>query len=289
MFTCFGELGELMTGTVPDSAAMHEANTKVWDVRVDIHYRSDWYDVASFLAGESALDPIELDAVGPYAVGSRLLHLHCHFGLGTLSWERLGATPVGVDYSQRAIDVARNLAQRAQLPRSIFRCTPVEAIDDEPGFDVCVATWGVLAWISDLDAWAAGALRALNVGGVFFLADEHPHHFIWDHTVNDRLSARRSYFDRSHLVDPDAGTYIDPEARLSLPAFRWHHTLADVLTALSRAGLDIEEVEEYPEMPWRALPWMIPGRMNGFWRHPADALPVAFSVRGRKRPARLSV
>src|SRR4029434_5840076 len=44
------------------------------------------------------------------AAGKTLLHLQCHFGLGTLSWARRGAVVTGVDFSPKAIALARSLA-----------------------------------------------------------------------------------------------------------------------------------------------------------------------------------
>jgi 2-polyprenyl-3-methyl-5-hydroxy-6-metoxy-1,4-benzoquinol methylase len=82
------------------------SNRALWDELTPIHARSSYYDVAGFKAGKSTLLPIEREEVGDVA-GKSLLHLQCHFGMDTMSWARLGARVTGVDFSPRAIELAR--------------------------------------------------------------------------------------------------------------------------------------------------------------------------------------
>ena len=91
-----------------------EANRARWDESVQVHAASDFYGVDRFLAGESTLLPLDLEEVGDVS-GKSLLHLQCHFGLDTLSWARLGANVVGVDFAPSAVETAREIAQRAGL------------------------------------------------------------------------------------------------------------------------------------------------------------------------------
>ena len=65
-------------------------NLEFWDSVVSTHMQSDYYDLDGFLKGKSALDTVEVGVVGDVS-GKELLHLQCHFGLGTFSWERKGA------------------------------------------------------------------------------------------------------------------------------------------------------------------------------------------------------
>ena len=41
-----------------------EINRKSWNNRVDVHLKSDFYDVEGFLKGESSLNDIELGLLG---------------------------------------------------------------------------------------------------------------------------------------------------------------------------------------------------------------------------------
>ena len=55
------------------------------------------------------LHRVEVEELGDVR-GKSLLHLQCHFGLDTLSWARRGASVTGVDFSPKAIALARSLA-----------------------------------------------------------------------------------------------------------------------------------------------------------------------------------
>lgn len=100
-----------------DAARGLADNRALWDTLADFHGTDPddrSYDVESFLAGRQTLRGIEKQLTGDVA-GKDLLHLHCHFGMDTLSWARLGARVTGVDFSPRAITKARALAERAGL------------------------------------------------------------------------------------------------------------------------------------------------------------------------------
>ncbi len=58
--------------------------------------------------GMIKLHPLERGEVGD-VVGKKLLHVQCHFGLDTLSWARLGAQVIGIDYAEKAISLKGDL------------------------------------------------------------------------------------------------------------------------------------------------------------------------------------
>ncbi|MXY86750.1 MAG: SAM-dependent methyltransferase, partial [Chloroflexi bacterium] len=91
-----------------------EANRARWDESGAVHDDSYFYCFERFLAGNTTLLPLDLNEVGSVA-GKSLLHLQCHFGLDTLSWARLGAEVVGVDFAPSGVDTAREIADRAGL------------------------------------------------------------------------------------------------------------------------------------------------------------------------------
>lgn len=90
------------------------ANRETWEALAEHHPGTEFYDVEAFLDGESTLDPVEPEELGPVEGGS-LLHLQCHFGLDTLSWARRGAEVTGVDFAGTAVETARDLASEAGL------------------------------------------------------------------------------------------------------------------------------------------------------------------------------
>lgn len=91
-----------------------ESNKKNWNERVDIHEKSQYYDIDGFVNGNSTLKGIELNEIGDFK-DKKILHLQCHFGLDTLSMAREGAIVLGVDLSDKAIDLAKRLVKNQEL------------------------------------------------------------------------------------------------------------------------------------------------------------------------------
>lgn len=259
------------------------ANQAMWDARVPIHTASPWYDLAGFRAGALALDDLELAGVGDVA-GRSLLHLQCHFGLGTLSWARLGADATGVDFSATAIAQARALAAELQLPAR-FEQAEISVCRLGRLFDICFTSWGVLMWLPDLGSWAHTIAAHLRPGGTLFLAEGHPHLFIWDDERDGRgYLPRNPYFRHSEPVtDSEASTYVDTTIRLGHPQHRWNHPLAEVITALANAGMRIVEMTEHARLPWKPLTWMLPDEQRpGWWRINGDPFPLSFTLKAVK-------
>ncbi len=95
-----------------------KSNLAWWDEAAELHPATALYDVDGFKRGAESLTTIERDELGPLvAEGTTLLHLQCHLGLDTLSWARRGATVTGVDFSGKAVEAARRLADDVGLAR----------------------------------------------------------------------------------------------------------------------------------------------------------------------------
>lgn len=93
------------------------ANQALWNEWTAIHEASAFYDLDGFKKGGIRLRDYELAEVGDVR-DKELLHLQCHFGIDTLSWARAGARPTGVDYSEKAVTLARALAEELGLEAS---------------------------------------------------------------------------------------------------------------------------------------------------------------------------
>ncbi len=85
-------------------------NRRSWNSRVDAHYASDFYKVKEFVEGACSLQSIELELLGDVR-GLRILHAQCHFGQDSIALSRRGAEVTGVDFSEKAIAKARELAE----------------------------------------------------------------------------------------------------------------------------------------------------------------------------------
>jgi SAM-dependent methyltransferase len=169
-------------------------NRKLWDELVRVNAGSKMYDLPSFKAGKCTLDPIELEEVGD-VVGKTLLHLQCHFGQDSMSWARLGAKVTGVDFSPKAIDLARSLARELALDVR-FVCSDIYDLPSVLAgeFDIVFTSLGVLCWLRDLGEWARIAARFLKPGGTFYLREAHPVTNVFDNSRAAKgLDVRHSY------------------------------------------------------------------------------------------------
>lgn len=259
-------------------------NLKRWNELVEINASSDMYDLEGFMAGKSSLRSIELGDLGDVS-GKSLLHLMCHFGLDTLSWARLGAEVTGVDFSDKAIELARALSERLEIPAR-FVCSNVYDLPDvlDGEFDIVFTSYGVLCWLDDIDGWADVVSRHLKKGGTFYIVEIHPFTWVFEDDEEKGLAVKYPYF---HREEPDFfesdGTYADRDAKVENKAqYEWQHTLGDVVNALIKAGLRIEQVKEYPYSNFSNFSIMEKSE-DGYYRFSNDyELPMLFSIRATK-------
>lgn len=264
-----------------DLSSATEANRALWDAWTDIHVESAFYDLEGFRAGETALRAIELERVGDVG-GSSLLHLQCHFGLDTLSWARRGARVTGVDFSSRAIQVARSLAAELDIAATFVQADVLDLPDEWDGrFDTVYTSYGVLIWLPDLRRWAREIQRVLRPGGILHLVEFHPFGGILDD--HGRVSGV-PYFHRPEPTvyrNNPSYTGAGPED-LERPSHEWAWSIGDVIDAALNAGLTLEAFEELPFSPFPVEPFTEeyePGR----WRIPGVPvdLPLAYYLRAR--------
>ena len=139
------------------------------------------------------LYPEERELLGDIQ-GLSIVHLQCNSGQDTLSLARLGAQVTGIDISESAIDFARRLSDETGIPATFHRMDIYdwfeEAAHGLQRFDLAFCSYGVICWLSDVQAWAKGIATILTSGGRFVLIDYHPvaRMFTWD------LRRHYSYF-----------------------------------------------------------------------------------------------
>ncbi|WEK38407.1 MAG: class I SAM-dependent methyltransferase [Candidatus Pseudobacter hemicellulosilyticus] len=236
-------------------------NKQLWNNKVPVHLASGFYNVPAFLEGQTSLNSIELEELGPVA-GKSLLHLQCHFGMDTLSWARLGAKATGLDFSEAAIREARQLAHKTGQTAD-FVCANVY---DAPGyvkgpFDIIFTSYGTIGWLPDLQRWAKVIRQLLKPGGCFYMADFHPMVWLFD---NAFTHIKYSYFNNGQPIEEqNEGTYADPTASLNDKEFGWNHSLSDLLNALLQQGLQLSFFNEHNYSPYNCFANMVavsPGR-----------------------------
>ncbi|HEX6334188.1 MAG TPA: methyltransferase domain-containing protein [Flavisolibacter sp.] len=257
-----------------------DINRKLWEERTPHHIRSDFYDMEAFLRGKNSLNDIELELLGDVA-GKSILHLQCHFGQDTLSLARMGASVTGVDFSEKAIEKARQLAEDLHLPATFVCCNVYDVPMHLQGtYDIVFTSYGTIAWLPDLDRWAAVIAGCLEPGGFFVFAEFHPAMWMFD---NDFSGIRYSYFNRGPIVEQEEGTYADTGAVIKTESTTWNHSIGEVHGALTAAGLQVVILKEFDYSPHQ-LPHMEPagpGRyhITGF----GGKLPLVYSLKAVKQ------
>ncbi|MHA6266655.1 class I SAM-dependent methyltransferase [Aliiroseovarius sp. CAU 1755] len=270
---------------VPDDWAT--ANKATWDERVAIHLKADAYDLTPLREGRATLHPIERADIGDVA-GLKIAHLQCHFGRDSLTLAQQGADVVGLDFSPKAVELARALAEELDLsPRAQF----VEAdLYDAPDalarfgqFDLVFITWGAVGWLPDLPRWAGIVAGLLKPGGRLYLAEGHPAAMVFDDETmalpDGRPGYLAPYFDRKTWKDDAPRDYTGDFPTLQAGHEYWFdHTLSDILNAIIGAGLTLECFNEHDSVPWPLFSCLTPTG-DGMYGWPDKRwLPLSFSL-----------
>lgn len=260
-----------------------DSNRAHWDEIAPVHLRA--YRVDELLAGISQIDEIQKEELYPID-GKKLLHLQCHIGTDTLSLALDGAKVTGVDFSSQSIHIARELAQKMNLPVEFIEANVLELPDGLLGeFDIVYTSQGVLCWLNDIKRWAQTVARHLKPGGIFYIFETHPTLMMFDENQGSNFHVAYPYFhdpepfhDDEEYPDYADSTYIPKTA-----TYEWQWSLADIVNALIESGLTIELLNEHDKCFYKALPGMT-RTPDGWWILEGfeGMIPMAFSLRARK-------
>jgi len=245
---------------------LHEANRLSWNAGTRAHNSHKGEQADFFRNGGSTLFSEELELLGDIS-GQSLVHLMCNSGQDTLSLARHGASVLGVDISDEAVEFATALSRDSGISGRFERADVYDwlAGTDET-FDNAYMSYGAMTWLSDLEAWARGVARILRPGGRFVLIEFHPILFIFeeveDDNVVDRLRVRYPY-SGGELMSFDDGVsdyvaisgegltpdgYQEGEVDFRNPhachEFAWG--VEETVGALLAAGLRLTTLREYP-------------------------------------------
>lgn len=228
-------------------------NKATWNTKVNIHEKSGMYDLMAFKNGTTSLKTYELNALGDVN-GKSLLHLQCHFGQDTLSWSRMGAKCVGVDFSDEGIRLAQKLNEELHLDADFFCCNVLDISKHiKDTFDIVFTSYGVIGWLPDLKPWGKMIAERLKKGGVFFMAEFHPIVWMFDY-LGEKPNLKYGYMQDEVIYEEYEGTYADTNSKMMSKEYGWNHGLGKVVSALTEAGLHIEYLKEHDESPYNVLP-----------------------------------
>ncbi len=258
-----------------------ETNRETWNKKVAVHAASDFYDLQAFKQGANSLKSYELAALGDVA-GKSLLHLQCHFGQDTLSWSRMGASCTGVDISEEAIKLARQLNTELELDAEFVCCNVLDTSNNvSKTFDIVFTSYGVIGWLPDLKPWAKMIAERLKTGGVFYMVEFHPIAWMFDYTVAPP-AMRYGYRQEDAIYEEYQGTYAATDSEMTSKEYGWNHGLSDVVTALCEAGLTIEYLNEHEASPYDVFP-NLEKQSNGMYRLPEGLYPLLFELKASKK------
>jgi len=278
-------------------SAPMDVNRQHWDEATDLHARGNVYGIEDFKAGRCRLHRIEVEELGDVR-GKSLLHLQCHFGLDTLSWARRGASVTGVDFSPKAIALARSLASECGIDATFIESNVYDLPQVLSGqFDIVLFTsYGVLCWLPDLRRWGQTVARYLAPGGTFYIVEAHPFARVFPTPEDIEEGATELIPMFSYFHDP-AGTrwepssdYADRSLMATVPEHTWQHSMADIVNALIGAGLSIEFLHEFPCCAWDIVAFAEraehSGDSRGYWELPErfPKLPLMFSIKSTRLP-----
>jgi len=262
-----------------------QSNLKRWNELVEINAKSKSYDLEGFKEGKTSLFPIELEELGDIECKT-LLHLQCHFGMDTLSWARKGAQVVGIDFSTKAINLARQLSKELNIPAKFIESN----IYDIPKFihekfDIVFTSYGAICWLPDLYRWAEIIDYCLKPGGIFYIIDNHPFGNLIDEHYIETFQVGYNYFNKGepYRFDDDF-TYVDSNIKLqNKTSYDWFHSMGDILNSLLRVKLEIEFLHEFPFSFFQIHPDM-KQREDKYWEFQTFkfSIPMIFSLKAHK-------
>ncbi len=225
-------------------------NKQTWNNKTQVHTQSQFYNNQAFLNGLSSLNDIELGLLGDVK-GKKILHLQCHFGQDTISLARMGAEVTGVDFSDKAIDVAKGIASELNVSAKFICCNVLDlpnALNEK--FDIIFSSYGVIGWLPDLNKWANVISTFLKPSGKLILVEFHP--FIWMFD-NQLQNITYSYFNDEPIIETETGTYADKQDTNKYMSITWNHPISDVLTALLKQNFTLQIFNEFNYSPYNCF------------------------------------
>ncbi len=233
-----------------------EINKKLWNQRVDAHVDSEFYDNESFIKGRNSLNEIEM-ALLPDLNKKSVIHLQCHFGQDSISLARLGAEVTGVDFSDKAIEKAKELATQCNVTAEFIEHDVLTLSDNHhKQYDLVFSSYGTIGWHPDMSRWAKVVSSLLKPGGRMLLVEFHPQVWMYD---QDFKSIKYSYFNQEAIIESHQESYTDnSQVDESMQEIGWNHSLSEVINALIKQNLKVVHFSEYDTSPYNCFNHSIP-------------------------------
>ena len=262
-----------------------EINRRSWNNKTDIHIKSEFYDLKSFIKGKTSLNSIELELLGAVD-GKSILHLQCHFGQDTISLSRLGAEVTGVDLSDKAIESAKQIAKDTESTANFICCDMYDLPKHlNKKFDIVFTSYGTIGWLPDLDKWAKIISQYLKPNGQFVFVEFHPVVWMFDDNFKN---ITYNYFNSGAIIESESGTYADKSADITLETVTWNHSLSEVISSLLKNGFEMISFDEFDYSPYNCFNNTIEFETNKYRiEHLGKNIPMVYSIVATKKSSSL--
>jgi ubiquinone/menaquinone biosynthesis C-methylase UbiE len=172
--------------------------------------------------------------------GKNLLDLGCGGGQTSVFFAKQGATVTGIDFSEKQIDFAKNLAKKKRINKILFQQADIENLSafKDCSFDL-VNSSHVIHYIKNIQKCFNEVFRVLKPQGKFVFSVSHP----FNHIVEEKDSQiviKRSYFQKRKYK----WNWEFPEEGLKYPMELFMRKVSDYFIALRKSGFLIEDMLE---------------------------------------------
>lgn len=184
-----------------------------------------------------------------------IAQLCCNNGRELISLINLGARyGVGFDVSDEFIKEALMYKEISKANCDFIRTNILDISESYyEKFDMIVITVGVLCWIEDLSELFQVASKLLRKGGIIYINDIHPFTNVIvcsdeeGYDANDPLKVVNSYFSDEALCYESNLDYIGGSNAEPSTTVEFNHTISDMLNALIKNNININEFSEFPK------------------------------------------
>jgi SAM-dependent methyltransferase len=197
--------------------------------------------------------------------GKRVLELGCGGAQCSIAFAKQGAVAIGVDFSTEQLAFARRLCERENVKVELHEGDLADlAFVGAESIDLVFSAYA-FGYVEDLNRVFRQVHRVLRVGAPLVFSLPHPaYDMIDDDDPDQPLLIRRSYYDRSPIeYDHNGVAFTD-----------YHHTIADLFTALTRASYRVDQILEPDPLPT--------GPRSPHWREAFRYVPRTVIFRARK-------
>ncbi len=258
-------------------------NQQSWNNRTERHIKSAFYDLPGFIAGNTSLNGIEMNMLGDISNKS-ILHLQCHFGQDSISLARMGANVTGVDFSNKAIEVANDLTIKTGTDTNTrFICCDIYELPNhlDEQFDIIFTSYGTIGWLPDMSKWAGIISQFLKPLGKLIFVEFHPFLWMFDEQFEKIVY---NYFNTEAIIETLNGSYTDQAADLIQDYISWNHSISEVVNSLINHGIEILECNEFDYSPYNCFKNMTEHEPKKWViEHLGNKIPMVYSISAIKK------